>query len=231
MSEDGGAKPAGEAAAQQDTEPVTWYDIVEPPEAQRSLRRLPGLCRAAVRLVWAASPRELLAALAIKAAGGAGLAVVLLLGRDVIATIGAAGRSGAGAGAVLPKLLLLTAVTAGLGFLAAIGREIGEILSELTSRHAQARIIEVACAVELEAYDTPTWHNRLLRASMGGQFRPWQIVEGLIGLAGALVAMVGLVGALLALEPWLVPLVLRRWCRCWSPPPGPGSCCSASTTA
>jgi ATP-binding cassette subfamily B protein len=208
VSEDGGARPASEAAAEQDTEPVTWYDIVEPPEVQRSLRRLPSLCRAAVRLVWAASPRELLSALAIKVVNGAGLAVVLLLGRDVIAAVGAAGRSGAGAGAVLPQLLLLTAVTAGLGFLAAIGREIGEILSELTSRHAQAQIIEVACAVELEAYDTPAWHNRLLRASMGGQFRPWQIVEGLIGLAGALVAMVGLVGALLALEPWLVPLVL-----------------------
>jgi hypothetical protein len=38
VSEDGGAKP--DEAAQQDTEPVTWYDIVEPPEVQRSLRRL-----------------------------------------------------------------------------------------------------------------------------------------------------------------------------------------------
>jgi hypothetical protein len=80
VSEDGGARPASEAAAEQDTEPVTWYDIVEPPEVQRSLRRLPGLCRAAVRLVWAASPRELLSALAIKVVNGAGLAVVLLLG-------------------------------------------------------------------------------------------------------------------------------------------------------
>jgi ATP-binding cassette, subfamily B, bacterial len=231
VSEDGGAKPAGEAATQQDTEPVTWYDIVESPEVQRSLRRLPGLCRAAVRLVWAASPRELLAALAIKAAGGAGLAVVLLLGRDVIATIGAAGRSGAGAGAVLPKLLLLTAVTAGLGFLAAIGREIGEILSELTSRHAQAQIIEVACAVELEAYDTPTWHNRLLRASMGGQFRPWQIVEGLIGLAARWSRWSAWSAPCWRWSPGWSRWCWRRRCRCWSPPPGPGSCCSASTTA
>jgi ATP-binding cassette, subfamily B, bacterial len=203
VSEDAGAKPPDDNA-----EPVTWYDIVDPPEAKRSLRRLPGLCRAAVRLVWAAGRRELLTALAIKVVNGAGLAVVLLLGRDVVAAVGAAGRSGAGAGAVLPELLLLTAVTAGLGFLAAIGREVSEILAELTSRHAQAQIIEVACAVELEAYDTPAWHNRLLRASMGGQFRPWQIVEGLVGLAGALVAIVGVTAALLALQPWLVLLVL-----------------------
>jgi ATP-binding cassette, subfamily B, bacterial len=196
VSEDAVAKPSDE-----DVEPVAWYDIVEPPEVQRSLRRLPGLCRAAVRLVWAASPRELLVVLAIKAVNGAGLAVVLLLGRDVVVAVGAAGRSGAGAGEVLPKLLLLTAVTAGLAFLAAIGREASEILAELTSRHAQAQIVEVA-------YDTPAWHNRLLRASMGGQFRPWQIVEGLVGLVGALVAVVGVAAALLALQPWLVPLVL-----------------------
>ena len=206
MSQDGGAKPPDEAAVQ-DSEPVTWYDIVEPQKVPRSLRRLPGLCREAVRLVWAAGRRELVAAMAIKAVNGAGLAVVLLLGRDVIAAVAAAGRSGAGAGPVLPRLLLLTAVTAGLGFLAAIGREISEILAELASRHAQAEIIE-ACAVELEAYDTPAFHNRLLRASMGGQFRPWQIVEGLVGLAGALVAILGITGALLALQPWLVPLVI-----------------------
>jgi ATP-binding cassette, subfamily B, bacterial len=203
VSEDAGAKPPDESA-----EPVTWFDIVDPPALQRSLRRLPGLCRAAVRLVWAAGRRELLAALAIKAVNGAGLALVLLLGRDVVVAVGAADRSGAGAAAVLPKLLLLTAVTAGLGSLAAIGREVSEILAELTSRHAQAQIIEMACAVELEAYDTPAWHNRLLRASMGGQFRPWQIVEGLVGMAGALVAILGVTGALLALQPWLVPLVL-----------------------
>jgi ATP-binding cassette, subfamily B, bacterial len=207
VSEDGGARPPDQAA-EKDPEPATWYDIVDPPEVQRSLRRLPGLCRAAVRLVWAAGPRELVAALAIKAVNGAGLAVVLLLGRDVIAAVGAAGSSGAGAAPVLPKLLLLTAVTAGLGFLAAIGREVREILAELASRHAQAQIIEVACAVELEAYDAPAFHNRLLRASMGGQFRPWQIVEGLVGLAGALVAIVGVTAALLALQSWLVPLVL-----------------------
>jgi ATP-binding cassette subfamily B protein len=196
--------PGGDA----EPAPVTWYDIVEPPEQSRSLRRLPRLCREAVRLVWAAGPRELLASLALKLVGGAGLAVVLLLGRDVVAGVAAAGRSGAGAGPVLPELLLLTAVTAGLGFVGALGREVREVLAELAGRHAQERVIEVACAVELEAYDTPSFHDRLLRAAMGGQFRPWQIVEGLVGLAGALVGILGVTAALLALQPWLVPLVL-----------------------
>jgi ATP-binding cassette subfamily B protein len=187
---------------------VTWADIYESPQVDRSLRHLPRLCREAVRLVWAAGRRELLVVLAIKTVNGLGLAAVLLLGKEVLDGVIAAGRSGAGASTVLPTLLLLTIVMAGLGFLSAIGREHREILAELTSRHAQSQIIDVACAVELEAYETPAFHNRLARAAGGGQFRPWQVVEGLTGLAGAAIGIAGITLALLALQPWLVPLVL-----------------------
>jgi ATP-binding cassette subfamily B protein len=187
---------------------VTWADVYESPQVDRKLRRLPRLVREAVRLVWAAGRRELLVVLAIKTVNGLGLAAVLLLGKGVLDGVIAAGRSGAGAETVLPRLLLLTVVMAGLGFLSAIGREHREILAELASRHAQSQIIDVACAVELEAYDTPAFHDRLVRAAGGGQFRPWQVVEGLTGLAGAAVGIAGIALALLALQPWLVPLVL-----------------------
>ena len=187
---------------------VTWSDIYESPQVDRSLRRLPRLCREAVRLVWAAGRHELLVVLAVKVVNGLGLAAVLLLGKGVLDEVIAAGRSGAGAGEVLPRLLLLTVVTASLGFLSAIGREHREILAELASRYAQSQIIDVASEVELEAYDTPAFHDRLVRAAAGGQFRPWQVVEGLTGLAGAAIGIAGIALALLALQPWLVPLVL-----------------------
>jgi hypothetical protein len=122
----GGGRPAGgDPAAAADDEPgaVTWYDIYDSPEVDRSLRRLPRLCREAVQLVWAAGRRELLVVLVIKAVNGLGLAVVLLLGKNVLDGVIAAGRSGAGADEVLPALLLLTIVTAALGALAAVGRE------------------------------------------------------------------------------------------------------------
>ena len=77
----------------------------------------------------------------------------------------------------------------------------------------------MAREVELEAYDTPAFHDRLVRAAAGGQFRPWQVVEGLTGLAGALIGIAGITLALLALEPWLVPLVLAAAVPCWSPWP------------
>jgi ATP-binding cassette, subfamily B, bacterial len=212
----GGGRPAGSDPAAADDEPgaVTWYDIYDSPEVDRSLRRLPRLCREAVQLVWAAGRRELLVVLAIKAVNGLGLAVVLLLGKGVLDGVIAAGRSGAGAAEVLPALLLLTIVTAVLGALAAVGREQREILAKLASRYAQGRIIDVAGAVELEAYERPAFHNRLVRAAGGGQFRPWQVVEGLTGLAGAVVGITGIAVALLALEPWLVPLVLAAAVPC-----------------
>ena len=49
---------------------VTWSDIYESPEVDRSLRHLPRLCREAVRLVWAAGRHELLVVLAIRRSTG-----------------------------------------------------------------------------------------------------------------------------------------------------------------
>src|SRR4029450_12010937 len=109
--------------------------------------------------------------------------------KGVLDGVIAAGRSGAGAAEVLPTLLALTVVTAVLGFLSAVAREQREILAELASRYAQTRIIDIAGAVELEAYERPVFHNRLVRAAGGGQFRPWQVVEGLTGLAGAVIGI------------------------------------------
>jgi hypothetical protein len=87
------------------------------------------------------------------------------------------------------------------------------VLAELTSRHAQSQIIDVATMVELEAYDTPAFHNRLVRAAGGGQFRPWQVVEGLTGLAGALVGIVGIAWPCWPSSPGWCP-----WCW-WRPCP------------
>ena len=188
------------------TTAVTWYDIYQSRGQAVAAPAARAVPRGGPARPGPPAPRELLVVLAIKAVNGIGLAVVLLLGKGVLDGVIAAGRAPGPSGPA--RLLLLTLVTAGLGFLSAVGREHREILAELTSRHAQSRIIDVAGAVELEAYDSPAFHNQLVRAAGGGQFRPWQVVEGLTGLAGALIGIAGVALALLALQPWLVPLVL-----------------------
>jgi ATP-binding cassette subfamily B protein len=187
------------------------FDLVKgPTNDPKLLRRLPRLTGDALALVWASGPRELLVSVALKTLGGLGLAVVLLLGRGVLAGVLDADQTGTSASTagVLPRLVALTAIIATLGFAAAVGRETSTLLGTRTQRHAQGRIIDVACAVELEAYETPAFHDRLLRASLGGQARPMQLVDGLLGLLGATIGILGVTAALLALQPWLVPLVL-----------------------
>lgn len=160
--------------------------------------------------MWAASPSGLIASVALKLVNGVGLAAALLLGRDLVAAVLAAGNQAAGLGAVAPGLAAVVGIIAALGLVAAAGREVREvreILSETTARHARQRVIDVTTAVELAAYETPSFHDRLVRATAEGH-RPIQLVDGLIGTVGALTSIGGIVVALLAIQPWLVPLLL-----------------------
>ena len=173
----------------------------------KSLRLLPRISADAVRLVWSASPSGLLASVALKLVNGVGLAAALLLGRGLVAAVLDAGAQAAGLGAVAPGLVGVVGIVAGLGLVAAAGREVREVLSETTARHAKQRIIDVTTAVELAAYETPAFHDRLVRAATG-EYRPIQMVDGLIGTVGALASIGGIIVALLAIQPWLVPLLL-----------------------
>ncbi|MGH3712810.1 MAG: ABC transporter ATP-binding protein [Micromonosporaceae bacterium] len=176
-------------------------------ERPKSLRLLPRICADAVRLVWAASPRGLVASVALKLVNGAGLAAVLLLGRDLVASVLAAGARDAGLGAVAPQLAAVVGVVAALGLVTAAGREVREVLTETVARHAKQRIIDVTTTVELSAYETPEFHDRLVRSTTG-EYRPIQLVDGLIATVGALAGIAGITAALLAVQPWLVPLLL-----------------------
>jgi ATP-binding cassette, subfamily B, bacterial len=199
-----------------DTEPVpppSCEDLEkEAQERPKSLRLLPRITADAVRLVWAASPRLLLASVGLKLLNGAGLAVALVFGRSLIGSVlsadtSATGTSAPGIGAVVPQLVTVVGIVAALGLVTAAGREVREILSETTARHAKQAIIDVANRVELSAYETPAFHDRLVRAA-SGEHRPIQMVDGLIGTVGAIASIGGIVAALLAIQPWLVPLLI-----------------------
>jgi len=182
----------------------------EAQERPRSLKLLPRITVDAVRLVWTASPRMLLASIALKLVNGAGLAATLVFARNLIGSVLSAGTTTAtaapGIGAVAPQLLTVVGIVAVLGLVTAAGREVREILSETTARHAKQAIIDVATKVELSAYETPSFHDRLVRAA-SGEHRPIQMVDGLIGTIGAFASIGGIVVALLAIQPWLVPLL------------------------
>jgi ATP-binding cassette, subfamily B, bacterial len=181
-------------------------DLEPPADRPRSLRLLPRITADAIRLVWAASPRMLIASAGLKLVSGAALATALILGRNLIGSVLSAADATPGIGAVAPQLTAVVGIVAALGLVTAAGREVREVLSETTARHAKQAIIDVAARVELSAYETPAFHDRLVRAA-SGEHRPIQMVDGLIGTIGAVASIGGIVVALLAIQPWLVPLL------------------------
>jgi ATP-binding cassette subfamily B protein len=178
----------------------------------KSLRLLPQITRDALRIVWAAAPRPLLASIALKLLNGAGVAFALIFSKNLIGSVLTAGHttdpaaSTPGIGAVAPQLVAVVAVITVMGLLTALGREVREVLSETTARRTKQQIIDVGATVELSAYETPSFHDRLQRVT-ANPHRPLQMVDGLIGTIGALASIGGIVIALLAIQPWLVPLL------------------------
>ncbi len=88
------------------------------------------------------------------------------------------------------------------------------MLSELTSRYAQDRILDVTCEVELAAFDQPEFHDRVARAQVGVMRAP-QMVFGLQGLGRSIAGAIGAAVALLAVAPLLVPVALLALIPGW----------------
>jgi ATP-binding cassette subfamily B protein len=210
----------------------TIFDVQPDPEARVDVRRLPRLTVQGLRLLWAAGRRDLLASTALQAAGGLGVAAQLLVGQRGLRALLAAAAGGAGTGASLGSLApwaLAVAAIAVASFLAsAMQRERQQLLGELVSRHVEERVLDVARAVDLAAFDTPSFHNRLQRVRSSAH-QPMNLAYGVSGLAGAAVGVLGVVAA------WSPSS--RCCCRWWRPcscrpgwsPPAAGRRSSASS--
>jgi len=91
---------------------VTCHQLErEAAERPKSLRLLPKITADAVRLVWAANLRMLVPSIGLKVVNGAGLAIALIFGKNLIGSVLSADTGSAatapGIGAVAPQLPLL----------------------------------------------------------------------------------------------------------------------------
>jgi ATP-binding cassette subfamily B protein len=180
-----------------------------------SLRRFPQVAGGALTLVRRAGPRELTVSAALQVITGFGVAVQLLVGRRLLAEILQADRLDLGLAHVLPALVAFLAVTGLLGFAQSARTELQRLMAELVGRHAQERILDVATVVDLEAYENPEFHDRLMRAQVAAGFRPINLTNSLLQLTSSLIGVAGLLAALLALQPLLVPFVLVAYVPVW----------------
>jgi ATP-binding cassette, subfamily B, bacterial len=187
---------------------------MHPEGSQGTWRDLPQLLADSLRLVWSAGRNIFLLTAALQLVAAVGVAVQLFVGKAVLdAVLGAGGELQFGELAL--PLAALVAITVALDLAQAVQAEQSRVLGELVGRKAIDRVLDVSTRIDLLAFESPEFYDRLQRARAQGQFRALQTVNGLLGMVGAAVASVGLVAALATLQPLLLPFVLLGYVPLW----------------
>ena len=192
----------------------TWWEVMHPEGSQGTWRDLPKLLLDSIKLVWSAGRNTFLLTSALQLLTAVGIVVQLFVAKQVFETVLTAGSS-ADFQDLAPVLVALVAVTVTLDLARTIQTEQGRVLGELVGRRAIDRVLDVATRIDLLAFESPEFYDRLQRARSQGQFRALQTVNGLLGIVGASVAAVSLVLALAALQPVLLPFVIIGYIPLW----------------
>jgi ATP-binding cassette, subfamily B, bacterial len=173
------------------------------------------LVTGAMSLAWRAGKRDLIPTIVVEMLAGIGVAVQLLVGRQVLAGVIAADRSDTGLTGVLPELVILSAITAALSCAASYQNSKALVLGELVARQTGNEVADVASTVELEAFESPSFHDHLERARFNAGARPLMAVRSLLGALSGLFSVAGVAFALLAIQPLLLPLAVVAAVPLW----------------
>lgn len=184
------------------------YDHVRRPPPRRGLAESARLLRTAVKLVWRAGRSEFLVTAAAQLAGAAAITLQLVLAKRLLDAIVGAGEELRLAGNVGILLAALIGVTLVQGIATAIQEELSLLLGEKVGRLASDQVLDVAGEVDLEAFEHPTFFDRLQRARFSAAARTMGVARAVLGMIGAGLAGAGVVAALLAVAPPLVPFAL-----------------------
>ncbi len=185
-------------------EPKPAVNLWDHQEVPLSARRLVELIRPAVKLVWIASPRETIYLVVSQTITGLVLPAQVLAGKWALDSILDASRTGGGLEAALPAVVIaLTAMTAGQ-CLATSSRHRSRLLPELAGRASQEMLAKKAATLDLQALETPAFHDRLVRAQHDAAFRPANMVTDMARIVSSSVAVLGLAVLLFTVNPLLV---------------------------
>jgi ATP-binding cassette subfamily B protein len=187
---------------------------MHPEGSEGTWRDLPQLLLDALKLVWSAGRNVFLITSILQFLAALGIVAQLFVGKAVLEAVLGAGES-ISFGDLAPVLAALVAVTVLLDLAQAVQNEQSRVLGELVGRRAVDRVMDVSTRIDLLAFESPEFYDRLQRARAQGQFRALQTVNGLLGIVGASIAAISIVGALAALQPLLLPFVLVGYVPLW----------------
>ena len=152
----------------------------------------------------------------------------LLLGLDLIASV-AGGATLLVAGKVLsiltgddptwaemwPWLLLVSVLTVVVAVMNAVQAERTQMVATILARHVSRRLLAVAGAVEYEAFEDPTFHDRLRRARANIDDRTWTLVWAVARALRTLLDIVMVSVVLLVSVPLLLPVGIIAFIPLW----------------
>jgi hypothetical protein len=114
----------GSGAGDDDTAPITIYDIQAAEESKVRVRALPRLTRQALRLAWAAGRVDFTISTLLQIIGGGGIVVLLLLGQQALQALLDAFQHGKSLTAVAPWAVAIAGVAGVQSFITTVQREV-----------------------------------------------------------------------------------------------------------
>lgn len=210
------ADPAGDHTSTGDVEgdgsllPIeaSPWDVWDQPIGRKPLRRLPQIAWSAVRFVWAADRRSLLLTAVNDVAAGLLSGVQVLVVAVLLSRLLGDDDPAAAARATAPWIAAYAGLSAASGVFGAVVRGRADLFEERVGQASTLRLMTVASDVDLLAFESPRFYDRLQRVQSQSQFRPTQVVHSLSQLVSGMAGSIGVLIALAVIQPLLVPIAL-----------------------
>ncbi|MEV5409074.1 ABC transporter ATP-binding protein [Thermopolyspora sp. NPDC052614] len=171
-------------------------------------RKLPALIAQAVRIAWAAGPRDTVATITLSLLGGVFTAFGLLATTGVLQALFSAQPTPDRVRAALPSLLLVAiAATVRTSLQAAAGWAQSRLAPQV-ARIAEMRLYDLTSRVELAAFDDPDFHDALQRADARGVHMSDSVVRTTVDVLTGVIGIAAVAGVLGVLHPVLLPLLV-----------------------
>ncbi|HEY7472282.1 MAG TPA: ABC transporter ATP-binding protein [Gemmatimonadota bacterium] len=195
-------------AAEAASSPSTIYDLRAAAGRRQSARRIPSMISEALRLAWHAGPRPLVLVVLLQLASAGIIALQLVVGRQVLQRLLAAGAGDGSVESLYPGLALLLGAGLLLGAIEALATHQQRLLTELVGNLTYERILDVASSVDLASFEDPEFYDQLLRARTAAISRPIAVVNSLSAIIMALLTSLGIGVALVTMHWAILPLVV-----------------------
>jgi ATP-binding cassette subfamily B protein len=164
-------------------------------------------------LIWRADRRSFIVTAALQVGSGFLVAVQVYYVQKVVKALFP--THAAPVTRAIPSIIALATTLALSGIAEAIVRQKQRLLAELAERATRVQILDVAGSVDLWAYETSDFYDRMRRVQTSALTRPYNLTLGMVSLAGGMAGTASVAIALALIQPVLVPLIVLSGVPLW----------------